>query len=109
MSEYGPHVEYFRLADLLFSAPDVKRVMDIGAGGKWQFPNAYKTAYGLELSGVDIDTNAINGNPALDFRFIDDVCTNSKIGSGNYDLLTCNSRIEHFHDVQKFSRTRFLH
>jgi SAM-dependent methyltransferase len=107
MLEYGPNVEYFRLAALLFSAPDVRRVMDIAAGSQWQFPNAYKTAYELELSGVDIDTNAINRNLALDFRFIDDVCTSSKIGSGKYDLLTCNAGIEHFHDVQKFLDNAF--
>jgi hypothetical protein len=32
-----------------------------------------KCAYGLELSGVDIDADAINANESLDFRFVDDV------------------------------------
>ena len=102
MAEYGTHVEYLRLAALLFSAPDVKRVMDVAAGAHWQFPISYKAAYGIELSGVDVDADAIKVNDALDLRFVDDVCRSSKIGLGNYDLLTCHSGIEHFPDVQKF-------
>jgi hypothetical protein len=50
-SEYGFAIEYLRLAALLFSAPDVRRVIDVAAGSHWQFPLAYKDAYRLELSG----------------------------------------------------------
>lgn len=107
MAEFGTHVEYLRLAALLFSAPDVKRVMDVAAGANWHFPIAYKEAYGLELSGIDIDAEALNANESLDFRFVDDVCRASKIGSGNYDLFTCYSGVEHFPDVQKFLEAAF--
>lgn len=107
MLEYGVHVEYLRLAALLFSAPDIKRVIDIAAGSRWQFPLVYKDAYGLELSGVDIDVDGINQNNALDFRYEANVCNTSCIGKGNYDLLTCFSGIEHFQDVQKFLDNAF--
>jgi hypothetical protein len=104
MSEYGAHVEYLRLAALLFSAPDI----DVAGGSHWQFPLVYKDAYGLELSGVDLDADAINRNDALDFRYAGDVCNTSTIGKGNYDLLTCYSGIEHFPNVQKFLDNAFL-
>jgi len=107
VAEYGAPIEYLRLTALLFSAPDVKRVIDIAAGSHWQFPIAYKGAYGLELSGVDIDADALDANDALDSRFVDDVCRSSKIGAGNYDLLTCHSGIEHFPDVQQFLDNAF--
>ncbi len=107
LSEFGSHVEYLRLAAILFSAPDVKRVMDVAAGAHWQFPIAYKDAYGLELSGVDVDEAAIDENNSLDFRYAGDVCGNSKIGIGGYDLLTCYSGIEHFPDVQSFLENAF--
>jgi 2-polyprenyl-3-methyl-5-hydroxy-6-metoxy-1,4-benzoquinol methylase len=70
--------------------------MDVAAGSHWQFPMAYKGAYGLELSGVDIDADAVNANESLDFRFVDDVCGN-----------TCYSGIEHFPNVQKFLDNAF--
>jgi SAM-dependent methyltransferase len=108
MSEYGFAIEYLRLAALLFSAPDIKHVIDVAAGSHWQFPLDYKDAYGLELSGVDIDANAMNSNEALDFRYDADVCNASIIGKGNYDLLTCHSGIEHFQDVQKFLDAAFM-
>ena len=102
MGEYGAHVEYLRLAALLFSAPDVTRVADIAAGSHWHFPAEYKRAYGLELSGVDIDAAGIDGNAALDFRYVGDVCATPVLGAGGYDLLTCYSGIEHFSDVERF-------
>jgi SAM-dependent methyltransferase len=107
-SEYGFAIEYLRLAALLFSAPDVRRVIDVAAGSHWQFPLAYKDAYRLELSGVDVDADAMNRNEALDFRYEGDVCNTSIIGKGGYDLLTCHSGIEHFQNVQKFLDTAFL-
>ena len=72
-SEYGSAIEYLRLAALL-SAPDIRHVIDVAAGSPWQFPLAYKDAYGLQLSGVDIDADAMNRNDALDFRYEGDVC-----------------------------------
>jgi len=107
LGEYVTHVEYLRLAALLFSAPDVKRVMDVAAGANWQFPYAYQDAYGLELSGMDIDADAVNANTSLDFRYTGDACCSSRIGVGNYDLLTCYSGIEHFPDVQSFLENAF--
>jgi SAM-dependent methyltransferase len=107
MSEYGTHVEYLRLAAMLFSAPDVRRVIDVAAGSHWQFPISYKGAYGLELTGVDIDEDGINANKALDFRFVSDVCGTLDIGISKYDLLTCYSGIEHFPDVQTFLKNAF--
>jgi hypothetical protein len=44
MSEYGFAIEYLRLAALLFSAPDIRYVIDVAAGSHWQFPLAYKDA-----------------------------------------------------------------
>jgi hypothetical protein len=70
MSEYGTHVEYLRLAAMLFSAPDLSRVIDVAAGSHWQFPISYKGAYGLELTGVDIDEDGINANKSLDFDLL---------------------------------------
>jgi ubiquinone/menaquinone biosynthesis C-methylase UbiE len=107
MSEYGTHVEYLRLAAILFSVPDVNRVVDIAAGSSWQFPITYKEVYGLELTGVDIDADSLKLNNTLDFRFVNDVCSTSEIGTGNYDLLTCYSGIEHFPDVQRFLENAF--
>ncbi|HET6379224.1 MAG TPA: methyltransferase domain-containing protein [Methylocella sp.] len=107
MAEYGTHVEYLRLAALLFSSPDVRRVMDVAAGSNWQFPPFYKSAYGLELSGIDIDAEGIEANRLLDWRYTGDVCGGQKIGSGSYDLVTCYSGIEHFHDVEKFLNNAF--
>jgi hypothetical protein len=80
----------------------------VAAGSHWQFPLAYKDAYGLQLSGVDIHADAMNRNDALDFRYEADVCNISIIGKGNYDLLTCHSGIEYFQNVKKFLDTAFL-
>jgi hypothetical protein len=69
-------------------------------------PISYKGAYGLELSGVDIDADAVGANDSLDFRFVDDVCRNSKIGIGNYDLVTSYLGVERFPDFEGFWRPR---
>jgi SAM-dependent methyltransferase len=107
LSEYGAHVEYLRLATILFSAPDVKNVLDIACGSHWQFPVAYKHAYGLDLTGLDIDGDAVNANAALDSRITGDICANPIPDREYFDLLTCYSGVEHFADVEKFLNSAY--
>ena len=102
MSEYGAHVEYLRLAALLFSAPDVRKVLDVASGSHWHFPQHYKTAYGLAITGIDIDEDALKCNSYLDQSIVADACRIGRFGQGDFDLITCYSGIEHFHDVEQF-------
>ena len=107
LSEYGAQVEYLRIVTLLFSGPDVGRVLDVAAGGNWHFPSDYKAAYGLHVTGIDIDEENLKVNRDLDGFVVGDVCGGGPLGQGNYDLLTCYSGIEHFPDVEGFLRSAF--
>jgi len=107
LSEYGAQVEYLRIVTLLFSVPDVGSVLDVAAGGHWHFPSYYKTAYGLHVTGIDIDEENLKVNRDLDGFVVGDVCSGGLLGPGNYDLLTCYSGIEHFPDVESFLGSAF--
>lgn len=102
LGEYGVHVEYIRLATCLLSAPDVSRVLDIAAGSNWQFPLEYKSAFGLHLTGLDIDSDAVQSNPFLDEALVLDVCREALPRPDYFDLILCYSGIEHFSDVRAF-------
>jgi ubiquinone/menaquinone biosynthesis C-methylase UbiE len=107
LSEFGSGVEYLRVTTILFSSPDVRSVADVGAGPNWGFPLPYKVAYGLELTGIDIDEEGLKENPALDKKIVGDVCDAKGFGDGRYDLITCSAGIEHFPNVQKFLDNAF--
>jgi 2-polyprenyl-3-methyl-5-hydroxy-6-metoxy-1,4-benzoquinol methylase len=102
LSEYGAQVEYLRLAALLFASPDTSRVIDVAAGANWHFPPAYKEAFGLNLTGIDIDCKALSENQNLDSKITADVSSGSAFGNGEYDLVTCYSGVEHFPNVDAF-------
>jgi SAM-dependent methyltransferase len=107
LSEYAAHVEYLRLAALLFACPDINRIIDVAAGSKWHFPPAYKEGFNLNLTGIDIDSAALSENKILDYRIAEDVCSGSLFGTGDFDLVTCYSGIEHFPNVDAFLKGCF--
>ena len=107
LSEYGAQVEYLRIVTMLLSSPDVRNVLDVAAGGHWHFPPHYKTAYGLHVTGIDIDEDNLRANRDIDAFVVGDVCGGGLLGQGGYDLLTCYSGIEHFPDVEGFLGSAF--
>ena len=107
LSEYDAHVEYLRLAALLFASPDIHRVIDVAAGSNWHFPPAYKKGFNLHLTGIDIDGEALSENINLDYSIAGDVCSGSVFGNGTYDLVTCYSGIEHLPNVDAFLKGCF--
>jgi len=89
------------------SAPDVADVIDVAAGAQWHFPIEYKTGYGLHITGIDIDEEALKMNQSLDKMIVRDVCEGGPFGNFCYDIVTCYSGIEHFSDVDKFLENSF--
>src|SRR5437762_12015442 len=79
----GTQVENLRSAALLFSTSDVKRVMDAHR----QFPIAIRAPTSPSSQALVL-TPTPGANDSLDFRFVDDIWLGSKIGIGNYDLMT---------------------
>ena len=95
---------YSKIGALLMSRPDVKRVLDCGAGPNWHFPEHYKRWYGLTLVGLDIDGNEMVGNRALDEAIECDVTKAIPVEPESFDLMTVYSGIEHFSDNEAFLR-----
>ena len=100
--------QYERLAPLLMSYPDVKTVVDVGAGKSWHFPDWMKEAYGLHLIGLDIDGDEMVPNCVLDERIACDVTRSIPVPPGSVDLVTAYSGVEHFSDNQAFLRNAFI-
>lgn len=87
--------------------PDVRVVLDLGAGAAWAFPIEYKRRFGIELIGLDIDGGEMAVNGALDRKLVGDVCARIELDDGSVDLATAYSGVEHFHDNAAFLRNTF--
>lgn len=93
---------YWKIGAMLLSHPDVRKVVDVGAGKKWNFPEHYKKWYGIELIGIDIDADEMEPNQLLDEKITCDAVEGMPIEPDSVDLVTINSGIEHFSDNKKF-------
>ncbi len=94
--------QYERLCPLLMSFPDVKTVIDVGAGKSWHFPQWCKEAYGVRLVGLDIDGAEMVGNASLDEAIECDVTQSIPVEPNSADLVTAYSGVEHFSDNHAF-------
>ena len=93
---------YRKVGALLLSRPDVRTVVDVGAGKAWHFPHHYKRWYDIRLIGLDIDAEEMAPNVALDEKVCCDVSGEIPLPDGSADLFMAHSGIEHFPDNQKF-------
>ncbi|HEY6642242.1 class I SAM-dependent methyltransferase [Povalibacter sp.] len=91
-----------KIGALLLSRPDVRTVVDVGAGKHWHFPRHYKRWYGIHLIGLDINAAAMAPNDALDEKIECDVSAGIPLPDDSADLFMVHSGIEHFPDNQKF-------
>jgi SAM-dependent methyltransferase len=98
---------YKKIATIVLSHPKVSKVADVGAGKSWQLPSYYKDWYGIELVGLDIDSDEMKDNPALDQRIVCDVVHKIPIPDGQIDFVMVHSGIEHFSDNERFLRNAF--
>jgi SAM-dependent methyltransferase len=99
---------YRKLGAMLMSHPRVEQVVDIGAGGQWQFPPHYKDWYRIRLIGLDIDRNEMTGNEVLDEKIECDVVNRVPFAPGSIDLFMVHSGIEHFSDTGQALRNLFV-
>lgn len=99
---------YRKIGAMLMSHPRVSQVVDIGAGGQWQFPSYYKDWYHIHLIGLDIDRNEMVGNDALDEKIEGDVVDRVPFSTGSIDLFMVHSGIEHFSDTERALRNLFV-
>lgn len=95
---------YRKIGALLLSRPDVRTVVDVGAGKTWHFPLYYKQWYGIRLIGLDIDAAEMQSNVALDARIECDVSDHIALADESADLFMVHSGIEHFADNERFLR-----
>jgi SAM-dependent methyltransferase len=93
---------YHKLAAILMSHPDVRNVVDVGAGKKWHFPSHYKEWFGLHLIGLDIDEAEMAPNADLDEKIRCDVVEDIPLPDNSVDLFTVSSGVEHFSNNEKF-------
>jgi SAM-dependent methyltransferase len=98
---------YRKIGTIVLSHPKVRRVADVGAGKSWQFPPYYKTWYGLELIGIDIDPVEMDANPVLDRRIVCDVVEGIPLPDESVDLVMAHSGVEHFEDNERFLKNAF--
>ena len=98
---------YRKVGTMLLSHPDVGRVLDVGAGKSWHFPQHYKKWYGIHLIGADIDAEEMRPNTALDEKIIADVAKSIPVEAGSIDLVMANSGMEHFADNEQFLQNVF--
>jgi SAM-dependent methyltransferase len=96
-----------RTASLLLSHPKVTRVVDVGAGKVWHFPDYYKKWYGIHLIGIDIDAAEMTDNTMLDEKIVADVVQSIPVEPGSTDLIMIRSGLEHFSDNERFLRNAF--
>lgn len=98
---------YWKIGAMLLSHPDVRRVVDVGAGKKWHFPAHYKAWYGIELIGVDIDEDEMLPNQLVDTKIVCDAVEHIPLPPNSIDLVTVNSGVEHFSDNEKFLQNAY--
>jgi SAM-dependent methyltransferase len=98
---------YRKLGVVLLSHPEVKRVLDCGAGKAWHFPCHYKRWYDIRLIGVDIDAAEMAHNGALDEKIACDVTEEIPVTPGSIDLVMAYSGIEHFRNNEAFLRNAY--
>ncbi|WP_428491972.1 class I SAM-dependent methyltransferase [Rhodopila sp.] len=98
---------YRKVGTMLLSHPEVGRVLDVGAGKAWHFPEHYKKWYGIHLIGADIDAEEMRLNTALDERIVADVAKFIPVREESVDLVMANSGMEHFADNEQFLRNVF--
>jgi SAM-dependent methyltransferase len=98
---------YRKLATLLMSRPDVRTVVDIGAGKSWHFPRYYKEWFKIHLIGLDIDAAEMIPNDVLDEKVECDVVKGIALPNDSVDLITVSSGIEHFSNNENFLRNAF--
>lgn len=93
---------YRKIGALLLSRPDVRNVVDVGAGKGWHFPRYYKDWYGIRLIGLDIDGAEMEPNADLDVKIECDVADQIPMQDNSADLFMVHSGIEHFSNNQRF-------
>lgn len=98
---------FVRSGGLIFAQPDVKRVLDIGAGKKWPFPISYKSTFDLYVIGGDIDYVEMENNQALDEKVEIDATKSLAVPDGTMDVVMAYSGVEHFSDNQAFLNLAF--
>jgi SAM-dependent methyltransferase len=109
-----PHVHeanvfgtYWKIGAMLLSHPNVRKVVDVGAGKKWNFPGHYKAWYGIELIGIDIDADEMMPNQLLDQKIVCDAVEEIPLPPNSVDLVMINSGIEHFANNEKFLQNAY--
>ena len=98
---------YRKVGAMLLSHPGVTRVLDVGAGKHWHFPEHYKAWYNIYLIGADISENEMESNRLLDEKIVADVTNKIPVEPEFVDLLMVNSGIEHFKDNERFMKNAF--
>jgi SAM-dependent methyltransferase len=98
---------YKKIGTIVLSHPEVHRVADVGAGKDWQFPIYYKDWYGIELIGIDIDSEEMKDNAALDRRIVCSATGDIPLEDGSIDLVSAHSGVEHFEDNERFLRNAY--
>lgn len=98
---------YRKVGAMVLSHPEVRCVVDCGAGKSWHFPAHYKDWYGIKLIGLDIDADEMACNGNIDEGLVCDATKDWPLAPGSVDLITVASGIEHFEDNQKFLENAF--
>jgi SAM-dependent methyltransferase len=98
---------YRKMGALLLSHPNLRRVIDCGAGKSWHFPSYYKRWFNIYLIGLDIDPNEMDGNTDLDEKIVCDVTDTIPLPPESSDLIMVSSGIEHFRDNEAFLRNAY--
>ena len=86
---------------ILMLSPEVRTVLDVGAGKQWQFPHNLKDEAQLYLIGLDIDASEMDQNHLLDEKIEGDESLDG-IDTSSIDLICCQAVVEHIEDNQKF-------
>jgi len=98
---------YHKIGAILLSHPEIKTVLDVGAGKHWHFPEHYKAWYGISLIGLDIDGAEMADNVLLDQKIECDAVKRIPLPPASVDLVMISSGIEHFSNNQSFLNNAF--
>lgn len=86
----------------LLQDPQVKLVVDVGAGKECPFA-AFKPADGrVRISGVDIADDEIRENASLDEKLVADVTRELPYADRSVDAVVSRSVLEHLTDLERF-------